>query len=92
MSLIDRQPQDKQPAAKKPAPKPKTPAKPQRHPMSVVEWPKKRLPEGIGISFKDGWNFGMGFGLAMAIAVPIILALLGCVIMTAFGSTLGALF
>ena len=57
----------------------------------VIAWPTERLSRGLGLSIKDGWNWGIGFGLAMAIAVPIILALLGCIIMTAFGSTLGAL-
>lgn len=35
--------------------------------------------KGVGFSFYDGWNFGVGFGLAMAIAVPIILAILTCI-------------
>ncbi len=61
---------------------------------SIVRWPTERWPEGIGISVKDGWNFGIGFGVAMAIAVPLILALLGCVVgigITVLGNSLGSL-
>ena len=49
---------------------------------------------GVGLNFKDGWNFGIGFGLAMAIAVPLIVMLLGCVVIMALavvGSEIGAL-
>ncbi len=69
--------------------KPRPPA-----PMMINRWPTERWPEGIGISVKDGWNFGIGFGLAMALAVPFILALIGCVIglgITILGESLGAL-
>lgn len=59
--------------------------------MLISAWPTERLKQGLGLSIKDGWNLGIGFGLAMAIAVPLILALIGCVVMMAFGSTLGAL-
>ena len=48
--------------------------------LSVHNWPVERLPEGLGVSFKDGWNFGTGFGLAMLIAVPLILLCLACII------------
>lgn len=44
--------------------------------MNIGRWPTERWPEGVGLSFKDGWNFGVGFGLAMAIAVPIILCII----------------
>ena len=37
---------------------------------------KERRPEGLGISFKDGWNFGLGFWLCSV----VILGSLGCVI------------
>ena len=50
--------------------------------------------KGVGFSSYDGWNFGIGFGLAMAIAVPLILALLSCVLfvgITILGGSLGAL-
>lgn len=49
---------------------------------------------GVGLNFKDGWNFGIGFGLAMAIAVPLILLLLGCVVvfgLAMLGGSLGGL-
>lgn len=62
--------------------------------MSVRRWPTERWPEGLGLSVRDGWNFGIGFGLAMAIAVPFILLLIGCVIglgITILGGSLGAL-
>lgn len=48
----------------------------------IVSWPTERLPQGLGLSNKDGWNFGIGFGLAMAIAVPLILLALSCIIGT----------
>ncbi|MCP4083152.1 MAG: hypothetical protein GY743_23265 [Planctomycetaceae bacterium] len=68
---------------------------PQAHLMSVTQWPEKRTPEGIGLSVKDGWNFGTGFGLAMLIAVPLILSVFGCAIfvsLSVLGGSLGALF
>lgn len=49
-------------------------------PMAIARWPVERLPGGLGLSIKDGWNWGIGFRLAMAIAVPLILALIGCVL------------
>ncbi|MHC4195403.1 MAG: hypothetical protein ACYSQZ_05590 [Planctomycetota bacterium] len=48
--------------------------------VSVNAWPVERLPEGIGLSVKDGWYFGIGFGLAIAIAVPLILGVSAFVI------------
>lgn len=78
---------DKQPA-------PPKPSKPSGHRMNIASWPSVRKSEGIGISVKDGWNFGTGFGLAMAIAVPLILLLLSCVIgfvLMVAGGSLGAL-
>lgn len=47
--------------------------------MSLDSWPA-RIPDGLGLSFKDGWNFGTGFGLALVVAVPLIIAVVGCVI------------
>lgn len=64
------------------------------HKMTINAWPVEREPQGVGLSVKDGWNFGIGFGVAMAIAVPLILFFLGCVVIFAlayFGSSLGAL-
>jgi hypothetical protein len=61
----------------------------------VNSWPAERLPEGLGLSVKDGWYLGIGFGLAMTIAIPFILLFLSCIIGTGlliFGSSLGALF
>jgi len=44
--------------------------------ISLGQWPLKRLSEGLGISFKDGWNFGLGFWLCSV----VILGSLGCII------------
>ena len=74
--------------------KPQPPKQPTDHLMTIRRWPTERWPEGLGLSVKDGWNFGIGFGVAMAIAVPFILVLLACVIglgMAMLGSSLGAL-
>ena len=49
--------------------------KPTSQSVRIVRWPAKRLPEGIGLSVQDGWNFGIGLGLALVIAVPFILGL-----------------
>ena len=73
--------------------KDKPQAQPKPHPMDIRSWPTDRLPQGIGVSVKDGWNFGIGFGLAMAIAIPVIMMFLGCVIFLALaqlGSSLEA--
>jgi hypothetical protein len=62
--------------------------------VTITRWPTERWPEGLGVSVRDGWNFGIGFGLAMAIAVPFILILLSCVIggaLMILGMELGAL-
>jgi hypothetical protein len=48
--------------------------------LQIEKWPDRKDGDGIGISFKDGWDFGIGFGLAMLIAVPLIMAVLSCVI------------
>lgn len=61
----------------KPQAQPK--AQPKDHPMAIRSWPVVRESQGVGISVKDGWNFGTGFGLAMTIAVPFILLLIVCV-------------
>jgi len=64
------------------------------HTVAISSWPVERFSEGVGVSVKDGWNFGIGFGLAMALAVPLILLLLGCIIgvgLSIVGSSLGAL-
>ena len=44
--------------------------------VSIDQWPNKRYSEGLGISFKDGWNFGLGFWLCSV----VILGSLGCII------------
>ena len=46
-----------------------------------ITWPIERLPEGIGLSVLDGWNFGIGFGVAIVIAIPVASLILGIVIM-----------
>lgn len=59
----------------------------------IIAWPTKRLPEGIGMSVKDGWYWGIGFGMAMVIAIPVILTFLSCLIGLAIvllGSWLGS--
>jgi len=37
---------------------------------------RERRPEGLGLSVKDGWNFGLGFWLCSV----VIIGSLGCVI------------
>ncbi len=67
---------------------------PQGHMMSIRRWPTERWPEGLGLSVKDGWNFGIGFGLAMIIAIPLILLFITCVFgvgLTILGGSLGSL-
>jgi hypothetical protein len=67
---------------------------PSPHYMAVVSWPKGRRAEGIGLSVKDGWNFGVGIGLALTIALPIILSIIGCAVWILFGwlgSSIGGL-
>lgn len=49
--------------------------------MSINAWPTERLSEGIGLSVKDGWNFGIGFGAAVTIAIPLTLTLLTIIIL-----------
>jgi len=44
--------------------------------VSIGQWPLKRLSEGLGLSVKDGWNFGLGFWLCSV----VIIGSLGCVI------------
>jgi len=66
----------------------------QGHLMSIAHWPKERRSEGLGMSAKDGWHFGIGFGLALAIAVPLIVAVLFCFlwfVIAALGLSLGEL-
>lgn len=57
----------------------------------LTSWPERK-PDGLGLSVKDGWFFGVGFGLAVA----IIMILSSCIIWFGFilvlGSSLGALF
>jgi hypothetical protein len=65
------------------------------HNVNIQSWPINRESEGLGLSIKDGWNFGIGFGLAMTIAIPLILLLFTCVIgigLSIMGSSLGALW
>lgn len=54
------------------------------HSMAVVAWP--------GLTWLDGWRFGVGFGLFMAIGLPIILGVIGCafwVVVSILGLSLG---
>jgi hypothetical protein len=48
--------------------------------VNVSAWPTERLPEGVGLSVKDGFYFGIGFGIAIIIAVPLILGISGLAI------------
>jgi hypothetical protein len=50
------------------------------HTVSIASWPIERLPQGLGLSFSDGWYFGIGLGLALTVAVPIILLITGFII------------
>jgi hypothetical protein len=59
--------------------------------ISINAWPVERLPEGIGLSVKDGWYFGIGLGLALMIAIPVIMLILSCIIFTGL-SILGTSF
>lgn len=40
--------------------------------IQVTSWPMKRTSEGVGISVRDGWNFGIGLGMALTVALPVI--------------------
>jgi hypothetical protein len=39
--------------------------------MAVIRWPTERWPEGLGLSVRDGWNFGLGLGPALIIIIII---------------------
>ena len=41
---------------------------------TILQWPSIRASQGMGISFKDGYNFGLGFGVAIVIVLPLIIA------------------
>ena len=51
----------------------------------------KAKKPAMGLTIADGWQFGIGFGLAMLIAMPLIMAVVGCVLSMVFASGLGAL-
>jgi len=56
--------------------------------INIITWPTERLSTGLGISFKDGFYFGIGFGVAITIALPIILffaSLFVIIILAIFG-------
>lgn len=73
MSLLKGQSEPKPPAQKKPAPKPQAVT-------MRVEWPGKRKSEGLGLSFKDGFNFGMGLWIALVVGMPVVGIVAGVVL------------
>lgn len=65
------------------------------NPVQVTQWPVKRRPEGIGISVRDGWNFGIGLGFALIIAIPVIMTavlIIMAIGLTIVGGSLATLF
>lgn len=74
-------------------PKPKeVPTRPSRGPlMTIAHWPKERRPEGLGLSVKDGINFGVGFWIG-GVVFSILAACFIFMAMAAFGVSLGGLF
>ncbi|KKN30239.1 hypothetical protein LCGC14_0835890 [marine sediment metagenome] len=49
---------------------------PKRAPNVMGTPPKGRSTDGLGIIFKDGWNFGLGFWLCSV----VIIGSLGCIV------------
>jgi hypothetical protein len=94
MSLLDKSKGESKPASAPKLQSPQQPAAAKTHPMAVISWPDIRRPAGVGMSVKDGWNFGIGMGLAFAVAVPLILTIVSCffwMLLLIFGSALGAM-
>jgi len=59
----------------------KTPDKLQRsqpHRLGILQWPDKRMPQGVGLSFKDGYNFALGMGVAFVFVLPVLIAIATC--------------
>jgi hypothetical protein len=62
--------------------------------VTITRWPTERWPEGLGVSVRDGWNFGLGLGPALIVIIiisQIIFVGLGCMALMAMGTSLGAL-
>lgn len=57
----------------------------------LTSWPD-RLPDGLGLSIKDGWVFGVGFGLAMIIVVLLSSCIIWLGFISIIGSSLEVLF
>lgn len=63
-------------------------------PMAVTRWPTERWPEGLGISSRDGWHFGLGLGPALIFVIILAQILFLCLVglgITILGGSLGAL-
>lgn len=70
------------------------PRKPQAHRLGILQWPDERMPQGVGLSFKDGYNFGLGVGVALVIVLPILITIVTCagwLLFVLLGSWLGAM-
>lgn len=53
--------------------------------------PKVRSPERLGITFKDGWNFGLGFWLTGAVIIGGFSCLIALGLAVLSGGLLGGL-
>ena len=63
--------------------------------VTIKRWPTDRWPEGLGISAKDGWNFGVGFVVAVIVIPFVVLAvscMAGLTFLTMMGRSIGLLF
>lgn len=46
--------------------------------LGILQWPTERMPQGLGLSKKDGYNLGLGMGVAIVIVLPILIAIMTC--------------
>lgn len=56
----------------------KSQAQAQSHRLNILQWPVERMPQGLGLSFKDGYNFGLGMGVAFVFVLPVLIAIASC--------------
>jgi hypothetical protein len=53
---------------------------------------KYNQPSGLGVSYGDGFRFGVGFGIAVAVILPILIGVFYCVISMVIGTSVLSLF
>ncbi len=89
MTLLNKQP--KQPERKSLTPIERREfADVQAQQVNVTRWPEHRRSEGIGLSLRDGMNFGVGFAIGISVLFPVILIAVGCFVLL-FWSTIAGL-